>query len=113
MPIELQQNMYSRNFTPDKLSIGRGAVERDLIHSTMYRLTLNDWSDRVQDIPLIAHHFWGTRDKLAIENGLLLKGDRVFIPPKPYDTMLSDDHDNHKGIEKMRNVSQTSSTGLE
>ena len=39
------------HFTPDKLNIVRGAVERDPIHSTMYRLILNSWQDRVQDSP--------------------------------------------------------------
>ena len=77
MPIELHQNIHNIHFEPDRLNIIRGAVERDPIHSTIYRLTLNGWPDRVQDIPRIACHFWGTWDEFTVENGILLRGDRV------------------------------------
>ena len=106
MPIELHQNIHSIQLEPDRLNIVRGAIERDPIHSTVYRLTLNGWPDRVHEVPRIARQFWGTCDELTIENGILLKGDRVCIPPELYDRMLSDLHGNHRGIEKMRHLSQ-------
>ena len=80
MPIELYQNIHNVQFEPDRLNIVRGAIKRDPIHSTIYRLTLNGWPDRVQEVPRIACHFWGTWDELTVENGILLKGDRVCIP---------------------------------
>ena len=89
------------------MNIVRGAVERDPIHSTMYMLTLNGWPDRIQEVLRIACHFWDTWDELTIENGILLKRDRVCIPPELYERMLSDLHGNHRGIEKMRHLSQT------
>ena len=107
MPIELHQNIYNIHFAPDKLNIVRGAVERDSIHSTVYRLTLNDWPNRIQEVPHIACHLWGTRNELTIENGVLLKEDRVCIPLELYERMLSDLHKNHRGINKMRHLSQT------
>ena len=55
----------------------------------------------------IACHFWGTRDELTIENGLLLKGNRLCIPPELYERRLGDLQTNHRGIEKMRHLSQT------
>ena len=85
MPIELQQNVHHIHFTQDKLNIVRGAVEKDPIHSIMYRLTLNGWSNRTQEVLRIACHFWGTRDELTIKNGILLKRDRVCIPPELYE----------------------------
>ena len=80
-------------------------MERDPIHSTVYRLTLNGWPERIQEVPCIAHHFCDTRDELTIENGVFLKGDRVCIPPELCERMLSDLHNNHRGIEKMRQLS--------
>ena len=47
MPIELHQNIHNMHFEPDRLNIVRGTIERDPIHSTIYRLTLNGWPDRV------------------------------------------------------------------
>ena len=85
MPIRLHQNIHNIYFTSDKLSIVRGAMERDPIHSTMYRLTLNGWPERIQEICHLACHLWGTRDKLTIQSRVLLKGDRVCIPPELYE----------------------------
>ena len=69
-------------------------------------MTLNGWLDRVHDVPWIACHFWGTWDEITVENGILLKGDRVCIPPELYERMLSDLHGNHTAIEKMIHLSQ-------
>ena len=41
MPIELHQDIHNVYFAPNKLNIVRGAVERNPIHNTVYRLTLN------------------------------------------------------------------------
>ena len=106
MPIELHQNIHNIHFTPDKLNIIRGAVERDPIHSTVYRLALNGCHNRIQEVPRIAHHSWGTWDELTVENGILLKEDGVCIPPELYERILSELHGNHRGIEKMRHLSQ-------
>ena len=106
MPIELHQKIHNIHFAPDKLNIVRGAVERDPIHSTIYRLTLNGQPDRIQEVLRIVCHFWGTWDKLTIKNGILLKGDRVCIPPELYERMFSNLASNHRGIEKMRHLSQ-------
>ena len=65
MPIELHHNIHNRHFASDKLNIVRGAVERDPIHSPVYRLTLNGWPDRIQEVLQIACHFLGTQDELT------------------------------------------------
>ena len=61
MPIELQQNIHNVHFELDRLNIVRGAIERDPIHRTIYRLTLNSWPDKVHEMPRIAQQFWGTK----------------------------------------------------
>ena len=106
MWIELQQNIHNIHFTSDILNIIRGAIDRDPIHSTVYQLTLNNWPERVQEVSHITCHFWGTRDELTIENGILLKGDRVCISPELYKRTLSDLHSSCRDIGKMRHLSQ-------
>ena len=32
------------------------------------------------NVPGLACHIWGTRDELTIEDGVLLKGNRICIP---------------------------------
>ena len=72
------------------------------MYSTVYCLTLRGWPDHVQDIPHVARHFWGTRDELSIDNGLLLKGTRVCIPPELPKRTLADLHGAHQGVNRMQ-----------
>ena len=39
-----------------------------------------------------------------MENGLLIKGERICIPPELYERILHDLHEGHKGIEKMQHL---------
>ena len=102
IPKHTQLILYTRKF-----NIVRGAVRRDPIHSTMYTLTLNGCADRIQEVPHIACHFWGTRDELTIENGVLLKGRQSVHSPELYERTLGELCNNCRGIEKMRHLSQT------
>ena len=72
------------------------------MYSTVYHLTLRGWPDHVQDVPCVARHFWGTRDELSIVNGLLLKGTRVWIPPKLLKRTLANLHGAHQGVDRMQ-----------
>ena len=101
-PIELHQNIQHIAFTPDQINIIRGSVERDPILSTVYWLTLNGWPDKINQVPRIVRQFGGARDELTIEEGILLKGDCVCIPPELYDRSLNELQDMHLGIEKMQ-----------
>ena len=73
LPIELHQNIHALNFNSDRLHIVKGAIERDPTHSAVYRMTLNGWTNRTQDVPYLACHFWSLRDELTIKAGVLLK----------------------------------------
>ena len=99
-PIELHQNIQTLHFNHDCLNLIRGANERDPVHTTVYRLTLNGQPDKMGDVPCIAHHFWGTRDELIIEEGVLVKGNRVCILSEQHDRTLYDLHSSHQGVEK-------------
>ena len=59
--IVLHHKIQTINFNSECLNIIRGATERDPIHYTLYRLTLNGWSDTIRTVPCIAHHFWGSK----------------------------------------------------
>ena len=101
-PIELHQTIKHLTFTSDRINIIRGSIKRDPILSTVYRLTLNGWPDRISQVSRIARQFWGARDELSTEEGLLMKGNHICIPPELYDRSLHELHKMHLGIEKMQ-----------
>ena len=63
---------------------------------------MNGWPDRITKVPRIARQFWGARDELLIEEGLLMKGNCICIPLELYDRSLHELHEMHLGIEKMQ-----------
>ena len=100
--IKLHKNIQHLTFTSDRINIIRGSIKRDPTLSTVYQLTLNSWPDRISKVPIIARQFWGARDELSIEKGLLVKGNCICIPPELYDRSLHELHETHLGIEKMQ-----------
>ena len=90
LPIPLAQNIQHVQLSSADLDIIQASMECDLVYSTIYCLTLQGWSDHVQDVPCIARHFWGARDELYIDTGLLLKGTRVCVPPELLKRTLTD-----------------------
>ena len=81
LPIPLAHNIQHVQLSTSELDVIQGAVERDPVYSTVYCLTHRGWPDHIQDVPRVARHFWGTRDELSIDQGLLLKlWTRVCIP---------------------------------
>ena len=101
-PIELHQNIQHISFMPNTINTLCGALERDPILSTVYHLTLQGWPGRAHEVPRTAQQFWRTRDELSIEEGLLIKGNRICIPHELHDRFLHDLHKAHQGTEKMQ-----------
>ena len=110
LPKELHHNIHHVTFTQDKINIICSSTERDPILHTAYCLTLNGWPTKFHEVPHIAHQYWGTRDELSVENGLLIKGDRICIPLELYERMLYDLHEGRKGVEKCNTLPVTKST---
>ena len=102
LPISLAHNIQHVQLSTSELDVIRGAVECNPVYSTVYCLTLRQWPDQVQDVPHVARHFWGARDELSIDNGLLLKGTRVCIPPELLKKTLADLHGAHQGVDRMQ-----------
>ena len=90
LPIPLAHNIQHIQLSTSELDVIRGAVEHDPVYSTVYHLTLRGWPDQVEDVHHIARHFWGTRDELSIDQGLLLKETRVCILPELLKRTLAD-----------------------
>ena len=84
------------------LDIIRGSIKCNLVYSTTYCLTLRGWPECMLDVPHIAWHFWGARDELSIDSGLLLKGTRVCILLELLDRTLADLHGAHQGMDRMQ-----------
>ena len=81
LPITIYQNIQHVQLFTNKLDAIRGAIEHDLVYSTLYCLTLRGWPNQLKEVPRITHHFWDAWAELSIKAGILLKADCICISP--------------------------------
>ena len=60
------------------------------------------WPDSQQDIPPDLQAYWTFRDKLSVDNGIIIKGDRLVIPQSMWEELLAILHTGHLGMEKTK-----------
>ena len=60
------------------------------------------WPARESQTPASIHAYWDVRDELPELNGVILKGERIVIPPSMRKEMLKKIHQGDMGIEKSK-----------
>ena len=72
----------------------------DKILSKVFELTLNGWPDKCNDQELLPYAH--KKDQLSVEQGCILWGSRVIIPPRYRMHLLAELHEEHPGIVRMK-----------
>lgn len=101
-PPEIQVDMITGTLpaTPARLDEIREETSKDGTLSHLKDLVYQGWPERFQDCPNDLKDYWNYREDLSVENGLVLKGHRLIIPPKLRPQMLTIIHQGHMGTEK-------------
>ena len=63
-------------------------------------LILDGWPEDIKDVPRAIRPYWQQRQSLSIEDGLILKGEALVIPPEQRNNVLVCLHRSHQGITK-------------
>jgi hypothetical protein len=106
-PIQLAVRIDHCAFSPSRLDSLRKDTAEDPILSVIYRFTQHGWPETRRRVPRIARRYWDFRDELSTDEGLLLKGARIVIPPHYRETALQVLHDGHLGITQMQQSART------
>ena len=64
-------------------------------------IILEGWPETPRQIPSTMKSYWPFRDELFIDNGIILKDDRVIIPTSMQTEIQNKIHDAHQNIDKM------------
>ena len=78
---------------------------RDRVLSKVFTLTQNGWNQACDDPEFKPYYV--RRNEISIEQGCLLWGLRVIIPPKFQTEVLNVLHEAHPGIVRMKSVSRS------
>ena len=90
------------NATPTRIAEIREATAQDPLLKHLKKIILDGWPDTRQECPENLHAFWNYRDELCVEDGMILKGARVFIPKTLQHEVMKQLHYAHQGVEKCK-----------
>lgn len=71
------------------------ATEREL--SELLSVILDGWPNNRANVPRQAQPYWDSRDELTVANSIILKGNRLTIPPSLWKHMTKLIHESHLG----------------
>ena len=100
----------TRNFHTDGTLISiREETGKDVTLKEIARYISLGWPEnkhQLKDHGL--HKFWTMREELSMEDGIILKGSKILVPPVLRQEMLELIHEGHQGIERCINKARES-----
>ena len=100
--IHLEQSIYAVQFTHDKLQQLKLESESDPEVTAIRNIITDGWPDSAKQLPKNLREFWSCKDELSVEDGLVLKGERVLIPTTMRSYILQNIHAEHQEMEKCK-----------
>ena len=100
--IDLDIQVSFVQFSTQKLQSIREATQADDELCALRAVIVDEWPDSQRHLAAPLRPYWSCRDELAVEDGLIMKGDRLVIPLSLQAEVLSKLHEAHQGIEKTR-----------
>lgn len=78
------------------------ATRRDAVSQLLIRTIQAGWPETRSETPSQLKPFWECRDEMATYDGLIMRGDRIFIPESQRRDILKRLHKSHMGIIKTK-----------
>ena len=75
-------------------------------------LIITGWPKDIKEVPCLLRLHWQHRETLIIEDGLVLQGEALVIPPAKRERVLHQLHQFHQGIKKSQLFVHGISSGL-
>ena len=103
LPIEESLNLQKVclvQFSGARLDTLRQDTSSDPKLSALWETIYFGWPEKQKQAPAQLRKYWEYQDELSIENGLILKGNRVLIPKSQRSDIIERIHQAHQGVEK-------------
>ena len=73
------------------------ATEHDDSLQTLKAIIMQGWPDAKSDVPSCVHPYFHVRDELAVQNGIIFRGEWCIIPRALRSSILNQIHSSHLG----------------
>ena len=100
--LEVQVHELHDQFSDHILERIKAETKADQELNALREVVFTGWPATIQEAPGLAKPYWNYRDEISIDDGLLLKGQRIIIPASMKSEILSKLHIAHQGMEKMK-----------
>lgn len=90
------------NFAPTRVEDIRVETSQDPLLKQLVSMVLTGWPSNRADCPGILLPFWNFRDEIGVQDGILLKSQRIIIPASLQRGILEELHASHQGVERTR-----------
>ncbi|CAB4003659.1 Hypothetical predicted protein [Paramuricea clavata] len=77
----------------------RASMETDERMQELKKVILKGWPDKRSDVPGQARQYFGVRDELTVQEGLIFRGERVLVPNDLRKQMIQRIHSTHIGAD--------------
>uniref|UniRef100_A0A8C7WMF3 Gypsy retrotransposon integrase-like protein 1 n=2 Tax=Oryzias sinensis TaxID=183150 RepID=A0A8C7WMF3_9TELE len=94
----IMENLPASTFYLDHL---KQELQQDSVCARVMQLCEQGWPTHYNGEPAI-RPYWAERASLSVQDGLLLKGDRLVIPSSLRNGVLTTLHESHQGVLKCR-----------
>uniref|UniRef100_A0A1B0CTV6 RNA-directed DNA polymerase n=1 Tax=Lutzomyia longipalpis TaxID=7200 RepID=A0A1B0CTV6_LUTLO len=85
--------------TEEALTRYQLATANDPVLRVLIKYILSGWPDNIEEVPKAIRNCFTFRDELSFLDGLVFKGDRVYVPQEERSRVLKDIHHGHYGIQ--------------
>ena len=98
--IDLDTAIYAVQFTTEKLNDLKVKTRQDPVLNPLMETIVNGWPQDPKQLPKCLRCFYSCKDELSVDDGIIIKGDRIFIPAVLQEETLNKIHNAHQGITK-------------
>lgn len=106
LDLDIRVNLV--RFSADCLLKVHQETKNDPTLSKLMEIVVQGWPQTVKELPETLRPYWSYRDELSIEDGIILKGERIIIPSSMKAKILNQLHCAHQGIEKTKLLARDS-----
>ena len=98
LPLDIA--IHHAHIMPDCKEAFQQAFVNDPEMRALADLIITGWPEDIKEVPCPLHPYWQHREILTIEDGLVLQGEALVIPPAKRERTLQQLHQFHQGITK-------------
>ena len=98
--IKLELKVAFVQFSRNKIAQLQQETSKDSELGMLKKHVVDGFPERAKSIHPSLREYWNFRDEISMENGLVLKGERVVIPESLRQEFLAKIHEGHQGITR-------------